>query len=94
MASDSSRIVVPSMAPLPALPDELLEQIFLHLDYAADLARACAACTSFRRVITVRSFLRRFRSLHVTPVLGFINNGGFHPAEPPHRSAGPPAPSR
>ena len=56
----------------PALPDELLEDIFLRLDDAADLARASASCTSFRRVVSSRRFLRRFRSLHTPPVLGFL----------------------
>ncbi|CAN6338931.1 unnamed protein product [Urochloa humidicola] len=74
-------------APPPALPDELLEEIFLRLGDAADLARASTACASFRRIISERPFRRRFRSLHAPPVLGFVNSSGFHPAEPPHRSA-------
>ncbi|CAN6356965.1 unnamed protein product [Urochloa humidicola] len=36
----------------PALPDELLEDIFPRLDAAEDLARASAACTTFRRVVS------------------------------------------
>jgi hypothetical protein len=74
----------------PPFPDELLEQIFLHQDDAADLARACAACMSFRRVITARPFLRHFRtfrSLHKPPALGFLNVFGFHLVDPPHRMA-------
>ncbi|RLN03805.1 hypothetical protein C2845_PM13G12390 [Panicum miliaceum] len=76
----------------PVLPDELLEDIFLRLDDAADLARASAACTSFRRVVSSRRFLRRFRSPHTLPVLGFLEFIGvaglhFHHAGPPHRSA-------
>ncbi|RLM62050.1 hypothetical protein C2845_PM14G11240 [Panicum miliaceum] len=72
----------------PVLPDELLEDIFLRLDDAADLARASAACTSFRRVVSSR----RFRSKHTPPVLGFLEFIGvaglhFHHAGPPHRSA-------
>jgi hypothetical protein len=67
----------------PVLPDELLEDIFLRLDDAADLARASAACTSFRRVVSSR----RFRSLHTPPVLGFLEFIGvaglhFHHAGP------------
>ncbi|CAN6348565.1 unnamed protein product [Urochloa humidicola] len=50
-------------APLPTLPDEILESIFLFLDNPADLARAASACTSFRRIATARPFLRRFGSL-------------------------------
>ncbi|CAL4897841.1 unnamed protein product [Urochloa decumbens] len=75
----------------PPLPDEVMEDTFLRLDDAADLARASAACTSFRRVVRGR----RFRSLHPPPVLclGGLNrsaaDGYFHfrPVEPPHRSA-------
>ncbi|KAL6643828.1 hypothetical protein ACP70R_018594 [Stipagrostis hirtigluma subsp. patula] len=57
-----------------ALPEEILEEIFLRLDAADDLARASAACTSFRRVVSARRFLRRFRSLHPPPVVGFLNS--------------------
>ncbi|XP_044366333.1 uncharacterized protein [Triticum aestivum] len=69
-----------------ALPDELLEEIFLRLAAAADLTRASAACVSFRRVITGHPFLRRFRTLHAPPLLGILC-GGLIPAQPPHPSA-------
>ncbi|TVU38463.1 hypothetical protein EJB05_11834, partial [Eragrostis curvula] len=69
-----------------ALTDELLEEIFLRLPTAADLARASTACTTFRRVIADHSFLRRFRALHPPPLLG-IATIPFMPAEPPHPSA-------
>ncbi|GJN35473.1 hypothetical protein PR202_gb24254 [Eleusine coracana subsp. coracana] len=55
------------------LPDELLEDILLRLDDAADLARASATYTSIRRLITTPRFLRRFRSLHAPPILGFLD---------------------
>uniref|UniRef100_A0A0A9G9W8 F-box domain-containing protein n=1 Tax=Arundo donax TaxID=35708 RepID=A0A0A9G9W8_ARUDO len=73
----------------PPLPDEILEDIFLRLDAAADLTRASAACTSFRRVVSARRFLRLFRSLHARPLLACIGSTypEFYPAEPPHRSA-------
>ncbi|CAO2038823.1 unnamed protein product [Urochloa humidicola] len=74
----------------PALPDEILEDIFPRLDAAADLARATAACTTFHRIVSARRFRRRFRSLHPPPVLGFLEfnaPGVFHPAELPHQSA-------
>ncbi|KAL6657824.1 hypothetical protein ACP70R_005604 [Stipagrostis hirtigluma subsp. patula] len=71
----------------PHLADELLEQIFLRLPTPAALARASTACSSFRRIITDRSFGRRLRALHPPPLLGFVSNHGFHPAEPPHPSA-------
>ncbi|KAJ1266309.1 hypothetical protein BS78_08G140900, partial [Paspalum vaginatum] len=74
------------------LPVDLLEDILLRLDDAADLVRASAACASFRGIISNRRFRRRFRSLHRRPVLGFLGYrmGGrlkFYPAEPPRRSA-------
>ncbi|KAJ1255633.1 hypothetical protein BS78_K178400 [Paspalum vaginatum] len=75
---------------LPVLPDEVLGDIFLCLEAANDLARVSSACKSFRRVVCDPQFLRRFRFLHPPPVLGFFGSwesGGFHHAEPPHRSA-------
>ncbi|KAL6656754.1 hypothetical protein ACP70R_004534 [Stipagrostis hirtigluma subsp. patula] len=73
-------------SPLPALADEILEDIFIRLP-PADLARTSAACPSFRRIITGRSFLRRFRATHPPPLLGFAAYEGFHPAQPPDPSA-------
>ncbi|XP_037463685.1 uncharacterized protein LOC119335691 [Triticum dicoccoides] len=77
-------------APAPAsipVPDELLEEIFLRVPSLNALALASAACTSFRRVIKARAFGRRFRALHRPPLLGFMDAGGFHPAQAPHPSA-------
>ncbi|XP_066356898.1 uncharacterized protein [Miscanthus floridulus] len=70
------------------LPDEIWEEIFLRLDAAADLARASAGCSSFRRIVSDRRFVRCFRSLHSPPVLGLIRYGyrEFLPVGPPHRS--------
>ncbi|KAM0830552.1 hypothetical protein ACQ4PT_066131 [Festuca glaucescens] len=65
---------------------DILWLIFLKLDSAADLARACAASPAFRRVITDPRFLRDFHALHPPPLLGIINNV-FLPAEQPHPSA-------
>ncbi|CAL4897836.1 unnamed protein product [Urochloa decumbens] len=79
-----------SPASQPVFPDEILEEIFLRLDAAADLARASAACTTFHRVVSARRFLRRFRSLHPPPFLGFLESdqpGPLDPADWPHRSA-------
>ncbi|XP_044371612.1 uncharacterized protein [Triticum aestivum] len=73
--------------PPPTIPDELLEEIFIRLPTPDALARASAACTSFRRVIKGRAFRRRFRTLHRPPLLGFMDAGGFHPAQAPHPSA-------
>ncbi|KAK3136989.1 hypothetical protein QOZ80_5BG0446170 [Eleusine coracana subsp. coracana] len=81
----------PSPAAQPVLPDEVLEDIFLLLEDAADLARASAACTCFRRVVSGCRFLRRYRSLHPPPILGILDFSsryrGFHPAQSPRRSA-------
>uniref|UniRef100_A0ACD5Y3T8 Uncharacterized protein n=1 Tax=Avena sativa TaxID=4498 RepID=A0ACD5Y3T8_AVESA len=71
----------------PAIPDELLADIFLRLPAPADLVRTSAACVSFRRLVSSRSFLRRFRELYAPPLLGFLDEHGFHPAIPPHPAA-------
>ncbi|XBI76208.1 hypothetical protein VPH35_069473 [Triticum aestivum] len=68
------------------LQDELMEEIFLRLPTAADLARASAACVSFRRVVAGHAFLRRFHGLHPRPLLGILC-GVLTPAQPPHPSA-------
>uniref|UniRef100_A0A0D9X070 F-box domain-containing protein n=1 Tax=Leersia perrieri TaxID=77586 RepID=A0A0D9X070_9ORYZ len=72
---------------LPALTDELLEEIFLRIGSPAEIVRTSAACVSFRRLITDRHFLRRYRSFHRPLLLGFVHLGGFEPAQPPHSSA-------
>ncbi|RCV19486.1 hypothetical protein SETIT_3G388800v2 [Setaria italica] len=86
-ASAARRIAAAPAAAHPPFPDELLEEIFLRLNDAADLTRASAACASFRRVVSARAFLRRFRSLHAPSVLGFFDVHGFHTVAPPHRYA-------
>lgn len=72
---------------MAALTDDLLAAIFLRLPAPADLLRASAVCAAFRRLVTARSFLRRFRSLHAAPFLGFVDRDAFHRALPPHPSA-------
>ncbi|KAF7104603.1 hypothetical protein CFC21_105493 [Triticum aestivum] len=74
-------------SPLTEIPAHLLVEIFLRLPTAEDLARASAACVSFRRLTTDGSFLRSFRRLHAPPLLGFLDYGRFRPALPPHPSA-------
>ncbi|VAI80954.1 unnamed protein product [Triticum turgidum subsp. durum] len=75
-------------SPLTDLADHLLAEIFLRLPDPADLARASAACVTFRQISTDRSFLRRFHRLHAPPILGFLWAGGmFYPTLPPHPSA-------
>ncbi|CAM0947122.1 unnamed protein product [Alopecurus aequalis] len=70
--------------PVPHFVDEILEEIFLRLPTPAALARASTACPRFRRIITERSFLRRFRKRTPPPLLGFADENGFHPAQAPH----------
>ncbi|WVZ91254.1 hypothetical protein U9M48_037450 [Paspalum notatum var. saurae] len=78
-----------SPRPLPALTNDLLEEIFLRIGSPGDLVRASAASVNFRRLITDPSFLRRYRSLHPPLLFGLIDadGGGFQPAEAPHPSA-------
>ncbi|KAF7099118.1 hypothetical protein CFC21_100801 [Triticum aestivum] len=76
----------PPPASIP-VPDDLLEEIFVRLPTPDAVARASAACTSFRSVIKGRSFRRRFRAMHGPPLLGFMDAAGFHPAQAPHPSA-------
>ncbi|KAL6657864.1 hypothetical protein ACP70R_005644 [Stipagrostis hirtigluma subsp. patula] len=73
----------------PALADDLLEEILLRIASPADLARASAACASFRRLVADPVFLAKYRSRHPPLLLGFLHSasGGFHPAEAPHPSA-------
>ncbi|CAL5072194.1 unnamed protein product [Urochloa decumbens] len=89
MASQPPPIANLRAPTLLTLADELLEEIFLRLPGPTDLARASTACASFRRVITDRTFLRRFRGIHPPPLLGFVPRGrdGFYPAQPPYPSA-------
>ncbi|CAL5068087.1 unnamed protein product [Urochloa decumbens] len=70
------------------LSDDLLAAILILLPALADLGRACAACSAFRRVITSTPFLRRLHALHPPALLGFRTfYGGFQPVEPSHPSA-------
>ncbi|XBI33164.1 hypothetical protein VPH35_056525 [Triticum aestivum] len=85
-------MALPQPAPPPETPifrtlDELLHDIFLRLPAAADLARASAACRSFRRLIADHAFLHRYRALHPPPLIGVVRNGTFIQAQPPHPSA-------
>ncbi|XP_037416088.1 uncharacterized protein LOC119278855 [Triticum dicoccoides] len=79
----------PPEPPILRTHDELLEEIFLLLPTAADLARASLARASFRRLITGHAFLRRYRTLHPPPLIGVleVHDNAFFPAQPPHPSA-------
>ena len=72
---------------MPAIIDDLLAQIFLRLPTPDDVARARAVCPSFRRVASDRSFILSYRKLHGQPLLGLVDEDGFHPVLPPHPSA-------
>uniref|UniRef100_M8BI35 Uncharacterized protein n=1 Tax=Aegilops tauschii TaxID=37682 RepID=M8BI35_AEGTA len=76
----------PPEPPFLQTPVELLEEIFLRLPTAEDLARASTACTSFHRVIGGHGFLRRYRVLHRPPLIGMFHKP-FLTALPPHPSA-------
>ncbi|CAO2189266.1 unnamed protein product [Urochloa humidicola] len=72
------------------VPYEILENIFLRLDNAADLSRASAVCTTFHKFISDHNFLHRYRSTFPPPVIGFLDGDqppSYHSAEPPHGSA-------
>jgi hypothetical protein len=94
MSSPAARPYAGAPSPQPIFPDEILGEIFLRLDSAADLARASAARTAFIRVVR---FLRRNRSLYRRLVVSFLPSEArssalrhprsLHHAEPPHRSA-------
>ncbi|KAL6647701.1 hypothetical protein ACP70R_015138 [Stipagrostis hirtigluma subsp. patula] len=63
--------------PPPALPEELVEEILLRLppDDPASLVRASLVCKPWRRLLSGRGFLRRYRALHrKAPMLGFVGN--------------------
>ncbi|XBI34687.1 hypothetical protein VPH35_120465 [Triticum aestivum] len=82
----TSRPAPPPEPPFLRTPHDLLEEIFLRLPTAADLARASTACATFCSVITGHAFLRLYRTLHPPPLIGFLHDP-FSPAQPPHPSA-------
>ncbi|GJN32654.1 hypothetical protein PR202_gb21173 [Eleusine coracana subsp. coracana] len=71
---------------LPAIADDILQEIFLRIGSFADLACASSACSTFRRIIADRAFLRRYRALHPPLLLGFVYSApaDFQRAEAPH----------
>ncbi|OEL20868.1 hypothetical protein BAE44_0018113 [Dichanthelium oligosanthes] len=75
MASPARRNPRELEAPAPALrlTDDLLADILIRLPALADLGRPSAVCPTFRRVIASHSFLRRFRALHPSPLLGTLS---------------------
>ncbi|TVU13441.1 hypothetical protein EJB05_40498, partial [Eragrostis curvula] len=85
------------MAPPPRPPPELIEdavaEILLRIppDEPADLFRAALVCKPWRRILSDRAFLHRYRSFHgAPPLLGFLQNshiGGPIPRFVPATSA-------
>ncbi|KAL6896786.1 hypothetical protein ACP4OV_007358 [Aristida adscensionis] len=74
----------------PALTDDVLEEILLRVASPTDLARASAACATFRRIAADPAFLRRYRSLHPPLLLGVLNSRpplGFDPVEADYPNA-------
>ncbi|KAK1642044.1 hypothetical protein QYE76_059849 [Lolium multiflorum] len=64
-------------SPAPQLIDDLILEILARLppDDPASLERASLACKAWRRVVTDRGFLRRYRAFHrKPPILGFLQN--------------------
>ncbi|XBI14263.1 hypothetical protein VPH35_140878 [Triticum aestivum] len=63
--------------PLPALPDELVQEILLHIppDDPASLLRASLVCKSWSEAVSQRWFRRSFHDLHPSPtVLGVLHD--------------------
>uniref|UniRef100_A0A0E0LGF1 F-box domain-containing protein n=1 Tax=Oryza punctata TaxID=4537 RepID=A0A0E0LGF1_ORYPU len=63
--------------PPPELIDDVAAEIFLRIppDEPAHLVLASLVCKPWRRIITDRAFLRRYRAFHRTPpMLGFLHN--------------------
>ncbi|XP_040376852.1 uncharacterized protein LOC121053547 [Oryza brachyantha] len=77
------------------VPDDVVDEILIRLPSRSSLARAAAACSAFRALVSSPRFLRRHRARHGAgepgALLGsfaFSSEGGvFHPAEPPHPAA-------
>ncbi|CAO1941631.1 unnamed protein product [Urochloa humidicola] len=98
MASPLPPIANLRASPLSILADELLEEIFLRPPGPIDLARASTACASFRRVITDRTFLRRFWGIHPPPcsasfpAVEMASTPRSRPTPPPRSPA--PSPTR
>ncbi|KAJ1254476.1 hypothetical protein BS78_K052000 [Paspalum vaginatum] len=78
MATRWMRLSFVHPPPLPALMDyDVIGEILLRLppDDPASLVRASLVCRSWRRFLSDRGFLRRYRAFHRTPpVLGFLHD--------------------
>ncbi|KAG8058422.1 hypothetical protein GUJ93_ZPchr0002g23646 [Zizania palustris] len=80
--------------PRGEIPEGVVEEIVVRLPSRSSLARAAAACSDFRVLISSPRFLRRHRARHRPDqgvLLGVFScsaaGGGFHPAEPPYPAA-------
>jgi hypothetical protein len=74
-AKQATVMAPPSSRRVPALMDELIEEILLRFphDDPASLLSAALVCKSWCRLVSGTGFRRRFRELHRTPpMLGFL----------------------
>ncbi|TVU40756.1 hypothetical protein EJB05_14232, partial [Eragrostis curvula] len=84
------------MAPAAELVDDLVAETLLRLppDEPAGLVRASLVCKPWRRLLTDRAFLRRYREFHrAPPMLGFFHNSRSGPNFV-RTSSGSPCPRR
>ncbi|KAF8731323.1 hypothetical protein HU200_016377 [Digitaria exilis] len=69
----------------PPLMEELMEEILLRVppDEPAHLFRMALVCKPWRRILSNRGFLRRYRTFHrAPPLLGYLHNLGEGPIPP------------
>ena len=69
----------------PPAPLELMDEILLRIppDEPAHLVRAALVCKAWRRTLSDRGFLRRYRRFHrAPPLLGYLHNL-YHEPWPP-----------
>ena len=79
-------------AALPALTEELVEEILLRIppDEPSLLIRAALVCKDWRRILSDGGFRRRYCRFHRSPpLLGYINNQYFRTAFVPTTSFSP-----
>ncbi|GJN11398.1 hypothetical protein PR202_ga29585 [Eleusine coracana subsp. coracana] len=96
VAKAASPAISPTMASRDAVAawealtstDDLLGDILIRLPTLADLGRAAASYTAFRRAIVDPAFLRRLHARHPPSLLGLHTFAGFHRRRPlPRRDA-------
>ncbi|GJN34195.1 hypothetical protein PR202_gb22839 [Eleusine coracana subsp. coracana] len=65
---------------LQSMPVDIQEHILLQLDSPICLVCASTTCKLWRRIIAGTVFLKRFRSLHKPPVVGYYHQSDQSPA--------------